>query len=246
MAARHLDDGLRVTLVVLRRNLKSVRNCPITQCYFAQDPTPHGFLRHRSYERSVLAVIFGAFTLCLRIYEAYRHLEVVNQHRVNIGRTFEAFKAAQPTDGAKEIMAAMTAENMLTFGKSGFAGKDSPNQGPASRRKRTDQGYPGKVGTLDGTPSSPRRFFGSVWCLTLAEALAIQISPVLVVVQSFLTPFDVIPRGSPRGFFPRHPVVARRRTLTSCRLGRHCAQHGLNALRAVAAYRRSLSLPISS
>jgi hypothetical protein len=79
---------------------------------------------------AVLAVIFGAFTLCLRIYEAYRHLEVVNRHRVNIGRTFEAFKAAQPTDKAKEIMAAITAENMLAFGKSGFAGKDSPNQGP--------------------------------------------------------------------------------------------------------------------
>lgn len=79
---------------------------------------------------AVLAVIFGAFTLCLRIYEAYRHLEVVNRHRVNIGRTFEAFKAAQPTDRAKEIMSAITAENMLAFGKSGFAGKDSPNQGP--------------------------------------------------------------------------------------------------------------------
>lgn len=79
---------------------------------------------------AVLAVEFGAFTLCLRIYEAYRHLEVVNRHRVNIGRTFEAFKAAQPTDRAKEIMAAITAENMLAFGKSGFGGKDSPNQGP--------------------------------------------------------------------------------------------------------------------
>ncbi len=78
----------------------------------------------------VLAAIFGGFTLCLRIYEAYQHLEVVNRHRVNIGRTFEAFKAAQPTDRAKEIMAAITAENMLAFGKSGFAGKDSPNQGP--------------------------------------------------------------------------------------------------------------------
>jgi hypothetical protein len=78
----------------------------------------------------VIAAVFGAFTLCLRIYEAYRHLEVVNRHRVNIGRTFEAFKAAQPTDRAKEIMAAVTAENMLAFGKSGFGGKDSPNQGP--------------------------------------------------------------------------------------------------------------------
>lgn len=27
-------------------------------------------------------------------------------------------------------MAAITAENMLAFGKGGFAGKDSPNQGP--------------------------------------------------------------------------------------------------------------------
>jgi hypothetical protein len=79
---------------------------------------------------TVIAAVFGAFTLCLRIYEAYQHLAVVNRHRVNIGRTFEAFKAAQPTDRAKEIMAAVTAENMLAFGKSGFGGKDSPNQGP--------------------------------------------------------------------------------------------------------------------
>ena len=78
----------------------------------------------------VIAAVFGVFTLCLRIYEAYRHLEVVNRHRVNIGRTFEAFKAAQPTEKAKEVMAAITADNMLAFGKSGFGGKDSPNQGP--------------------------------------------------------------------------------------------------------------------
>jgi len=78
----------------------------------------------------VLAVGFGMFSLCLRVYESYRHLEVVNRHRVNIGRTFEAFKAAQPTERAQEIMSAITAENMLTFGKSGFAPKDSPNQSP--------------------------------------------------------------------------------------------------------------------
>jgi cation transport ATPase len=78
----------------------------------------------------VLAVAFGIFSLCLRVYESYRHLEVVNRHRVNIGRTFEAFKAAQPTERAQEIMSAITAEHMLAFGKSGFAPKDSPNQGP--------------------------------------------------------------------------------------------------------------------
>lgn len=78
----------------------------------------------------VILAVFGVFTLCLRIYEAYRHLEVVNRHRVNIGRTFEAFKAAQPTERAREVMSAITADSMLSFGKSGFAGKDSPNQGP--------------------------------------------------------------------------------------------------------------------
>ena len=78
----------------------------------------------------VILAVFGIFTLCLRIYEAYRHLEVVNRHRVNVGRTFEAFKAAQPTERAKEVMSAITADSMLSFGKSGFAGKDSPNKGP--------------------------------------------------------------------------------------------------------------------
>ena len=79
---------------------------------------------------AVLAVIFGAFTLCLHMYEAYRHLEVVNRHRVNIGGRSRRSRRLNPTDRAKEIMAAITAENMLAFGKSGFAGKDSPNQGP--------------------------------------------------------------------------------------------------------------------
>jgi len=80
----------------------------------------------------VIAGLFGALTLCLRVFESYKHLEVVNRHRVNIGRTFETLKAAQPTDRAKEILSAITAENMLSFGKSGFAPKDSPNQGPLS------------------------------------------------------------------------------------------------------------------
>lgn len=78
----------------------------------------------------ILAAVFGVLTLCIRVYESYLHLEVVNRHRVNIGRTFEAFKAAQPTERAREIMAAITAEHMLAFGKSGFAPKDTPNQGP--------------------------------------------------------------------------------------------------------------------
>jgi hypothetical protein len=49
---------------------------------------------------------------------------------VNIGRTFEAFKAAQPSERARDVMSAITADSMLSFGKSGFAGKDTPNQGP--------------------------------------------------------------------------------------------------------------------
>jgi hypothetical protein len=80
----------------------------------------------------VVAAIFGVFTLCLRVYDGYRHLEVVNRHRVNIGRTFEAFKAAQPSDKAKEIVAALTAEHMLSFGKSGMLPKDASVQSPLS------------------------------------------------------------------------------------------------------------------
>ena len=98
--------------------------------YVRQSTTDKFTLPEAVIRAVVIAAIFGVFTLCLRIYEAYRHLEVVNRHRVNIGRTFEAFKAAQPTEKAKEIMAAITADNMLAFGKSGFGGKDSPNQGP--------------------------------------------------------------------------------------------------------------------
>lgn len=81
------------------------------------------------------AVAIGAVfadSVCMRVFEGYRHLEVVNRHRVNIGRTFEAFKEAQPSDRAKEIMAAVTAEQMLAFGKSGLIPKDASVQSPVS------------------------------------------------------------------------------------------------------------------
>lgn len=56
----------------------------------------------------------------------------MNRHRVNIGRTYEAFKEAQPTDKAKEVMAALTAEHMLAFGKSGLLPRDLSVQSPVS------------------------------------------------------------------------------------------------------------------
>jgi hypothetical protein len=81
---------------------------------------------------AILAALYGLAHVCLRTHLAYRHLEAVNRHRVNIGRTFEAFKAAQPSEQAKNIMAALTAEHMLAFGKSGLLSKDLSVQSPIS------------------------------------------------------------------------------------------------------------------
>jgi len=72
-----------------------------------------------------LAVLFGGFSLCMRNYSAYQHLLLLNRHRVNIGKTFEVFKAAQPTDKAKEVLAAIAAQELIDFGRTNFPGKDS-------------------------------------------------------------------------------------------------------------------------
>jgi len=94
-----------------------------------------GFKRQLHVEDAVLrgvaiASIIAVFNLVMRIYEAYRHLEVVNRHRVNVGRSFEAMKEAQPSDRAKDVMAAITAEHLLAFGKSGFIPGDKSVQTP--------------------------------------------------------------------------------------------------------------------
>jgi hypothetical protein len=76
---------------------------------------------------AVLAVIFGGFGLCMRTYNAYQHLELLNRHRVNIGKTFDVFIQSQPSDHAKDVLAALTAERMINFGRGTFPGKEAPD-----------------------------------------------------------------------------------------------------------------------
>jgi hypothetical protein len=73
----------------------------------------------------VLAAVFAGLGLCLRYYSNYKHLQLLNRHRVNIGRTFEALKAVQPSDEAKNLLAAITAEQMVNFGRVTLQGKDA-------------------------------------------------------------------------------------------------------------------------
>jgi len=72
-----------------------------------------------------LGILVAAAGLCLRVHNAYKSLELLNRHRVNLGRTFEQLKNSQPTEKAKEIVAAMVSEELVFFGKSAFAGKDA-------------------------------------------------------------------------------------------------------------------------
>lgn len=74
---------------------------------------------------AVLGGLFAGFGLCMRSYNAYQHLELLNRHRVNIGKTFEIFKSAQPSDKAKDVLAAITAQEMIDFGRGNFPGKDA-------------------------------------------------------------------------------------------------------------------------
>jgi hypothetical protein len=76
---------------------------------------------------TVIAILFATAGLCMRTYNAYQHLELLNRHRVNIGKTFEVFKAAQPNDHAREVLAALTAQEMIDFGRGNFPGKDAPD-----------------------------------------------------------------------------------------------------------------------
>jgi hypothetical protein len=74
---------------------------------------------------TALGILFGGIGLCIRTYNAYQHLELLNRHRVNIGKTFDLFIQSQPSEGAKDVLAAFTAERMINFG-GGFPGKEGP------------------------------------------------------------------------------------------------------------------------
>lgn len=89
-------------------------------------------LEHSLFRVGVLAIMFGIFHLCLRTQQAYRHLEVVNRHRVNIARSFEKFVDAMPSDAAKDQLAYLAAEHMLVFGRSGLLSRDLSVQTPVS------------------------------------------------------------------------------------------------------------------
>jgi len=91
------------------------------------------FFQHLGIAETILRIAalsftFYGLTACLRMYKSFKQLELQSRHRANIGRTFGAMLAAQPSDEAKNVLAGITAHQMVNFGGSGFAGKDADEQ----------------------------------------------------------------------------------------------------------------------
>jgi hypothetical protein len=93
---------------------------------------------------TALGLSYGLFYVCLRTNQAYRHMEVVNRHRVNVGRSFDAFLQAQPSKEAKDVFAYMVSANLLAFGKSGLLPRDPSVQGPFTSLQELFKGVAGR------------------------------------------------------------------------------------------------------
>jgi hypothetical protein len=102
-------------------------------CFFvleskgAQFGVPQAVLRV-----GALSVAAYGFALCLKNFNAYRHLQLLNRHRSNIGQTFAALLTAQPSPQAKDVLAAVTADQMVNFGRFSLTGKDTEENQTAS------------------------------------------------------------------------------------------------------------------
>jgi hypothetical protein len=79
-----------------------------------------------------LSIAAYGFALCLKNFNAYRHLQLLNRHRANIGQTFAALLTAQPSPQAKDVLAAVTADQMVNFGRFSLTGKDTEENQAAS------------------------------------------------------------------------------------------------------------------
>ena len=97
----------------------------VIQIFLHQSLMPQFGVSQAVLRVGVLSLIGYGFGSWFRLYKSYKHLELMSRHRANIGQTFAALLTAQPSPDAKNLLAGITAHQMVNFGAFGLAGKDT-------------------------------------------------------------------------------------------------------------------------
>lgn len=73
----------------------------------------------------VLAILISATIWCGKIYKANKHLAVVNKHRANSLKTFQAFMKAAENDYARDAVLLETTKAIFSLSPTGYLDNDS-------------------------------------------------------------------------------------------------------------------------
>ena len=72
----------------------------------------------------IVSVVYYALLQCLKNYRVHRHLTVMNEHRRNALKTFEAFVAAAKDDTTKAAVLLETTKAIFAPSATGYTGAD--------------------------------------------------------------------------------------------------------------------------
>lgn len=77
------------------------------------------------YKTLALSVLYLSLHQCIKNYRAHRHLYILNKHRDNALRTFEAFINASSKDkDIKDTLLTIAARSIYSVNKTGYLTKD--------------------------------------------------------------------------------------------------------------------------
>ena len=81
----------------------------------------------------VLAVFLGATLWCGKIYKANKHLAIINKHRANSLKTFQAFTKAADNDQARDAVLLETTRAIFGITATGYLDSDSQSSDVGTR-----------------------------------------------------------------------------------------------------------------
>lgn len=73
----------------------------------------------------VLAILISATVWCGKIYKANKHLAIINKHRANSLKTFQAFMKAAENDYARDAVLLETTKAIFSLSPTGYLDNDS-------------------------------------------------------------------------------------------------------------------------
>ena len=75
----------------------------------------------------VLAILISATVWCGKIYKANKHLSIINKHRANSLKTFQAFMKAAENDYARDAVLLETTKAIFSISPTGYLDNDVSN-----------------------------------------------------------------------------------------------------------------------